>query len=396
MSEIEKKVDDLGAAWKEFQDANTKAREEMKTLGAESAETKAKLATLNTAMDEAEKARKELEQKIARADRADLRSEDREKADAAAARKEFFGWAKTGEHKGQPFGTVELKVFTEGTDTGAGVFVLPQLMTELLKGVIEFSPFRSAARVVSTSATSVKWPKRTGVFAAVWVGEQTTRAETTGLTYGSEEIPTHEMQAMVDVSNWMLEDSSFDLEGQLSLEANEQFGVAEGAAFLSGSGTAKPEGIITNSAVGTTTVQTSNDLTDWTKLVDIAAVPKTAYLAGSAWFMNRSSIGKVRKMIDGASRPIWEPAQGTLSSTARPQSILGYPVIECPDMDSAGSSKKPIIFGNMSKAYIVVDRTSVITLRDPFTQQASGNVRFWFRRRVGGQVVITEALRIGT
>ncbi len=95
-------------------------------------------------------------------------------------------------------------------------------------------------------------------------------------------------------------------------------------------------------------------------------------------------------------RPLWEPAQGTLSSTARPQSILGYPVVECPDMDSAGSGKKPIIFGNMGKGYLIVDRTSVISIRDPYTQQASGNVRFWFRRRVGAQVVMAEALRYGS
>jgi HK97 family phage major capsid protein len=32
-------------------------------------------------------------------------------------------------------------------------------------------------------------------------------------------------------------------------------------------------------------------------------------------------------------------------------------------------------------------------LRDPFTQATSGNVRFIARRRVGGQVVLAEAIR---
>jgi HK97 family phage major capsid protein len=32
-------------------------------------------------------------------------------------------------------------------------------------------------------------------------------------------------------------------------------------------------------------------------------------------------------------------------------------------------------------------------LRDPYTQATSGNVRFIFRRRLGGQVVMAEAIR---
>jgi HK97 family phage major capsid protein len=32
-------------------------------------------------------------------------------------------------------------------------------------------------------------------------------------------------------------------------------------------------------------------------------------------------------------------------------------------------------------------------LRDPFTQATSGNVRFLFRRRMGGAVVLAESMR---
>jgi HK97 family phage major capsid protein len=33
-------------------------------------------------------------------------------------------------------------------------------------------------------------------------------------------------------------------------------------------------------------------------------------------------------------------------------------------------------------------------LRDPYTQATSGNVRFIVRKRVGGQVVLAEALQL--
>jgi len=38
-----------------------------------------------------------------------------------------------------------------------------------------------------------------------------------------------EMYALIDVSNQMLEDSAFDMEGEIRGEATEQFAVKEGA-----------------------------------------------------------------------------------------------------------------------------------------------------------------------
>ena len=42
---------------------------------------------------------------------------------------------------------------------------------------------------------------------------------------------------------------------------------------------------------------------------------------------------------------------------------------------------------------MVVDRVNLSILRDPFTQATSGNVRYVARKRVGGQVVLKEALQ---
>lgn len=62
-----------------------------------------------------------------------------------------------------------------------------------------------------------------------------------------------------------------------------------------------------------------------------------------------------------------------------------------PDMPDVAANAYPIAFGDWRRAYRIVDRVSVSVLRDPFTQQTSGNVRFHARRRVGGAVVLGEA-----
>jgi HK97 family phage major capsid protein len=61
--------------------------------------------------------------------------------------------------------------------------------------------------------------------------------------------------------------------------------------------------------------------------------------------------------------------------------------------DVAGSAK-PIAFGDFSRAYTVVDRVNLSIMRDPYSQATSGNIRYVARRRVGGQVVLAEAIQL--
>jgi len=50
------------------------------------------------------------------------------------------------------------------------------------------------------------------------------------------------------------------------------------------------------------------------------------------------------------------------------------------------------VAGDFQKAYIIVDRIAIAILRDPYTQAATNSVRFHARKRVGGQVVMPEAI----
>ena len=76
-----------------------------------------------------------------------------------------------------------------------------------------------------------------------------------------------------------------------------------------------------------------------------------------------------------------------------PSTVLGYPYKEATDMPDEGSNTYPVLFGDFSRGYMIVDRVQTAILRDPFTQATSGNVRYVARRRVGGQVIQAEAIR---
>jgi HK97 family phage major capsid protein len=58
------------------------------------------------------------------------------------------------------------------------------------------------------------------------------------------------------------------------------------------------------------------------------------------------------------------------------------------------SNAFPIAFGDFRRGYTMVDRISMAMLRDPYTKASQGQVKFVARRRVGGQVVLAEAIRV--
>lgn len=284
--------------------------------------------------------------------------------------------------------TAEYKSMSVANDTTGGYLAPSEYVKDIIKTVTEISPVRQLARIRTTGAKSILLPKRTGQFAAVWVAEQGARGETTGLTYGMLEVHAHEMYALIDISEQNLEDSAFNLEAELSFEATEQFAVAEGAAFVSGTGVGKMEGFLVNADVGTTNSGAAATITA-DGLHTLKHAIKTAYARNASWALNRTTLGSVRKLKDGNGDYLWQSG----IALGKPNTLDGDPYVEVPDMPSEGANAFPIAYGDFLRGYTVVDRIAMSMLRDPFTQATSGNIRFLFRRRVGGMVTQPEAIR---
>ena len=288
-------------------------------------------------------------------------------------------------------GPEEVKVLRVADDTAGGYLASPEISSELLKTLVEFSNIRSIARVRPTSNIEIWVRKRTGTFAARHVGETGTKTETTGLTYGMEKIPNHELYADVIISNQELEDSDFNMEAEIAMEAGEQFGVAEGTDFVAGDGVNKAEGFLKNAAVIAGKIQgdASGDLSV-TDILNLYYGLKEVYAANATWLMKRATVQKVVLFKDAANHYIWMPSL----VTKMPQTILGRPILECPDMPAVAGDAYSVAFGNFRIGYTISDRLQISILRDPYSQKLQGAVEFTVRKRVGGQVVQAEAIKI--
>ncbi|KAA0689846.1 phage major capsid protein [Neorhizobium sp. P12A] len=387
---LTEKVDRINTAMDKFEEANKKATAEL-------LETK-------KALDDEKKHVDDLEEKLNRLSLAGS-ADPAKRAEELKSKVNLWARAVVNAHtigipnlpadqqKALADVAAEIKALSLGNDTTGGYLAPPEYVREIIKTVTEISPARALARVRSTAAKSIQLPKRTGQFAAQWVAEQGNKSETDGLRYGLWEIPTHELFALIDISNQNLEDSAFDLGAEISSEATEQFEVSEGAAFVSGNGVGKPEGFLVAANVGGANSGSAATIADADGQADgllkLKYSLKTAYTRNASWALNRTTLGSVRRLKDGQKNYIWMPG----IALGRPNTIDGDPYVEVPDMPNEGAGTTPVAYGDFNKAYTLVDRIAMEMLRDPYTQATSGNIRFIFRRRLGGQVVLPEAIK---
>ena len=394
--DIKNAVSEMGEAFEEFKKAYDQKLENV-SKGVADPLLDGKIDAIEAKMDSLETVNQQLVQQKAHQEKMTEQMDRMETAlrrpntgfDAKQIDETHAAWDKYCRKGLEGLDAAEKKALTVSNDSTGGYLAPPEYVRELIKTVTEISPIRSIARVRSTAQRSIQIPKRTGQFAAQWVAESATRSETTGYTVGLEEIPAHEQYALVDISEQDLEDSVFDLEAEMQSEFSEQFAKAEGTAFVSGDSVGKPEGILTNSSVASVNSGNANLLTA-DGLITLVHSIKSDYSRNGTFVFNRTTLAAIRKLKDTAGQYVFQAGmslQGGATNT-----ILGYSYVEATDMPDVAAGAKAVAFGDFRRSYMIVDRVALAVLRDPFTQATSGNVRYVARRRVGGQVILAEAI----
>lgn len=287
----------------------------------------------------------------------------------------------------------------KGADPEGGFLAPVEWDRTITDKLVEVSAMRSIASVqnISTAGFTKLFNLRgTG---SGWVGEEEARPETSTPTFGSMVITPGEIYANPGATQGMLDDAAVDLESWLANEVQTEFAKQEGLAFVAGNGVNKPNGFLSYAtgaanaganplgAIGVDPAAATTAVTE-DELLDLIYGTPASYTNGARFVMNRTSLGKIRKLRDADGRQLWQPS----SVAGQPSQLLAYPVTEMPDMPDMAANTTPIAFGNFARGYLIVDRTGVRVLRDPFT--AKPKVLFYTTKRVGGAVVDPKAIRI--
>ncbi len=288
---------------------------------------------------------------------------------------------------------LQAKALTVGSDPDGGYWVTPEVSARIVEKLFESSPMRELATVETTTSSSWEYLPDTDEPGSGWVGETQARPETTSPEIKKGEIVVHELYAEPRATQKILDDAGVNVEAWLGRKVGGKFGRDEATAFVSGNGVGLPRGILTYPA-GTAWAQieqvnsgSASTLTG-DGLIDLETALKAPYRARAVWLMNRTTQAVVRKFKDGQNQYLWQPglAQGV------PPTLLGYPVRLADDMPVVAADALAVAFGDFREAYTIVDRLGIRILRDAFT--AKPFVKFYTTKRVGGDVVNFEAIKI--
>ena len=314
-----------------------------------------------------------------------------------AYRSAFKTWLRAG-HKGNApvlsQAEAEAVRASMSLTSGTGGYALPTLLdpTLIKTGAVSKNPIRRIARVVS--GTQDKWN-------GVTVGNVTTywKAEGSAFTDGSPttgpiQIDAAMLTAYVTGSFEIFQDSN--LFSQLPGLIGEAIDMEESAAFISGSGSDAPRGVVTavsgtaGSLVTATTRGTFSSASSVDTLAMFNSLP-ARYEDSATWVMNKVTYLTVAQQVVGS-------AGVRIIDMTNKDVLLDTPVVRASGLPSATTSGNILaVLGDFSQ-YIVYDRLGVnvefiqnVVDGNGLPVGKRGLVAY---KRVGGDVADVNAFRL--
>lgn len=293
---------------------------------------------------------------------------------------------------------------SEGVDADGGLLT-PVEWDRTISGRLKLiSPIRQEAQVIRISKRGFTKLFTDRAVGSGWVGETASRPATSTPQFTALPFMMGEIYANAAASQDLLDDAEIKLDDWLVGEIDTEFSRQEGIAFVSGNGTNKPHGLLgyvtdgahaTRHPWGAIEAVNSGHATLFTAdaMVDTIYKLPAAYTPNAKWFLNRTSLGAIRKLKDGQGNFLWQPT----FVAGQPSTLAGYSVIDVPDMPNVAAGNLSALFGDMRETYLVIDRIGLRVLRDPYTNKPY--ICFYATKRVGGGVKnpdAMKAIKIGT
>jgi HK97 family phage major capsid protein len=275
----------------------------------------------------------------------------------------------------------EKRSLSKATGAGGGFLVPTDFADQLLEALAFWGPLgRLASEFKTASGDDLPVPIDSSQGTASWVAEA-------GLGTPSDEVfsqvtfKAYRGTTSIVVSEELLADGKFDLDVFLASKLGKRISLLEESAFVNGSGSGQPTGILP--ALTVVTALPGNSTTfDWPSLVALAFSVPPQFRPSSSFIMSDGARRNVALLRDSQGLPI---VAGDL--------LLGYPMFVSPDMPAPAANAKSIMFGSWPDAYGVRRVAELGLQRLSEIRSASGQVEFRLVERVDGQPLVTNAAR---
>lgn len=269
----------------------------------------------------------------------------------------------------------------EGADPDGGFLVPDEFENQLIQKLQEANVLWTISHVIQTNSGEHKIPVVASEGTAAWLDEEAAYTES-NTRFSQVSMAAHKLGTLIKVSEELLNDSAFDLMAYLSDEFGRRLGNAEEQAFLTGTGTNQPTGILTDTtgtSAGSTAAKT--DTLTFDDLIDLFYSLKAPYRQNAVFLMSDDTIKTIRKLKDKNDQYVWQPSV----QAGQPDRILNCPVYTSPYMPNLAAGNKPILFGDFNY-YWIADRQGRTFKRLNKLYAVTGQVGFLGSQRVDAKV----------
>ena len=275
-------------------------------------------------------------------------------------------------------------VLTEGTDTSGGYLVPDEYDERLIEKLDAENVIRSLGTVIQTSGER-KINVAASKPAASWI-EEGGELVFSDPQFSQIILDAYKLSVAVKVSEELLADNAYDLEGWLINSFSRALANSEEEAMVIGDGVSKPTGILTSGEVGITT---AGNKIEADEIIDLIYKLKRPYRTNAVFLTADSTLAAIRKLKDSTGQYLWQPAL----TAGEPDRLLGYPVYTSAFVPTVAAGQTVLAFGDMSY-YNIGDRgvRSFAALHELYA--GVGQVAFVCKERVDGKLVLPEAVQI--
>ena len=276
-----------------------------------------------------------------------------------------------------------------GTDSEGGYLVPDEYERTLVEALLDENIFRGLASIIRTSSGDRKIPVAATKGTASWIDEEGAYQESDD-SFSQITIGAYKLGTMIKVSDELLSDSVFDLEGYIAREFARRIGAKEEEAFFTGDGSGKPLGILAASGGAETGVTAASETAITSdELIDLFYSLRAPYRKKAVWILNDSTIKAIRKLKDANGQYIWQPS--LVAGT--PDTLLGRPVKTSTYMPAIAAGAKTVMFGDYSY-YWIADRQGRTFKRLGELYAPNGQVGFLGSERVDGRLTLPESVKV--
>lgn len=243
----------------------------------------------------------------------------------------------------------------------AGGYTVPdEMMRSLEESLLAWGGMRQVSTIITT-ATGADLPIPTVDDTAqkgVILAENTGAAEQ-DVTFAQIVLQAYKYSSkMIQVSVELMQDSSINLAEYLGRALGTRIGRITNDHFTTGTGSSQPNGAITAAGSASVTVASAGTIIFSEPLRLLHAVDPAYRNSGAVFMGHDSTILKLRSMVDGQSRPVWEPSL----QVGQPGTLYGYPVVTNQSMASYAATARVLAFGDFSK-YVIRDVAQIEIMR---------------------------------